>query len=59
MTSGSIARRYAKALFGLAVEQGRVEAWSDALVALQAAIDASPDLEDVLSRRRQRAKMDE
>lgn len=49
MTSGSIARRYAKALFGLAVEQGRVEAWSDALVSLQAAVDGSPDLNDVLS----------
>lgn len=49
MISGSIARRYARALFGLAVEQGRVEAWSDALVALQAAVDGSPDLQDVLS----------
>jgi F-type H+-transporting ATPase subunit delta len=49
MTSGSIARRYAKALFGLAVEQDRVEPWSDALVALQAAVDGSPDLLDVLS----------
>lgn len=49
MTSGSIARRYAKALFGLADEQGRVEAWSDALERLQAAVDGSPDLQDVLS----------
>jgi F-type H+-transporting ATPase subunit delta len=49
MTSGSIARRYVRALFGLAVEQDRVEAWSDALVALQAAVDGSPDLKDVLS----------
>jgi F-type H+-transporting ATPase subunit delta len=48
MIVGSIARRYAKALFGLALEQGRVEAWSDALVALQGAIDGSPDLQDVL-----------
>lgn len=48
MIVGSIARRYAKALFGLAVEQGRVEAWSDALLALQGAIDGSPDLRDVL-----------
>jgi F-type H+-transporting ATPase subunit delta len=48
MIVGSIARRYAKALFGLAQEQGRVEAWSDALVALQGAIDSSPDLQDVL-----------
>jgi F-type H+-transporting ATPase subunit delta len=48
MIVGSIARRYAKALFGLAVEQGRVEAWSDALVALQGAVDSSPDLQDVL-----------
>lgn len=49
MIMGSIARRYAKALFGLAVEQGRVESWSDALVALQGAIDGSADLQDVLS----------
>lgn len=48
MIVGSIARRYAKALFGLALEQGRVEAWSDALVTLQGAIDGSPDLQDVL-----------
>ena len=48
MIVGSIARRYAKALFGLAVEQGRVEAWSDALVALQGAVDGSPELQDVL-----------
>jgi F-type H+-transporting ATPase subunit delta len=49
MIMGSIARRYAKALFGLAVEQNRVEAWSDALVALQKAVDDSADLQDVLS----------
>jgi F-type H+-transporting ATPase subunit delta len=49
MITGSIARRYAKALFGLATEQGRLEAWSDALVALQGAVDGSPDLQDVLS----------
>jgi F-type H+-transporting ATPase subunit delta len=48
MIVGSIARRYAKALFGLALEQGRVEPWSDALVALQGAIDGSADLQDVL-----------
>jgi len=48
MLMGSIARRYAKALFGLALEQSRVEAWSDALVALQAAVDASPELQDIL-----------
>ncbi len=48
MLMGSIARRYAKALFGLAADSGRVEAWSDALVALQGAIDGSPDLQDVL-----------
>jgi F-type H+-transporting ATPase subunit delta len=49
MITGSIARRYAKALFGLATEQDRLEVWSDALVALQEAIDGSPDLQDVLS----------
>ncbi len=49
MITGSIARRYARALFSLAVETNRVEAWSDALQALQAVIDGSPDLRDVLS----------
>src|SRR5512146_2687585 len=49
MIMGSIARRYARALFSLAVEADRVEAWSDALLALQAVIDGSPDLRDVLS----------
>jgi F-type H+-transporting ATPase subunit delta len=49
MIVGSIARRYAKALFGLAVEKGRVEPWSDSLLALKQAVDASHDLRDVLS----------
>jgi F-type H+-transporting ATPase subunit delta len=49
MIMGSIARRYARALFSLAVEKDRVEPWSDALLALQAVIDGSPDLRDVLS----------
>lgn len=49
MITGSIARRYAKALFSLAVESGRVEPWARSLDALQAAVDASPDLRDVLS----------
>jgi F-type H+-transporting ATPase subunit delta len=49
MIMGSIARRYAKALFGLAVETGRVEAWSSSLTALKGAIESSPDLRDVLS----------
>jgi len=48
MISGSIGRRYAKALFSLAVEQNRVEAWSDSLRALKATIDGSAELRDVL-----------
>src|SRR5512133_1871523 len=48
MIVGSIARRYAKALFELAVEQGKVEAWSSALASLQRAIESSPELRDVL-----------
>ena len=48
MIVGSIARRYAKALFDLAVEQGKVEAWSQSLAALQEAVGASPELNDVL-----------
>jgi F-type H+-transporting ATPase subunit delta len=49
MIMGSIARRYAKALFTLAAEMGRVEPWSDALQALKQAVEGSPDLVDVLS----------
>jgi F-type H+-transporting ATPase subunit delta len=48
MIPGSIARRYAKALFSLAVEKARIEPWSDSLVALGKAIDASSELRDVL-----------
>jgi F-type H+-transporting ATPase subunit delta len=49
MLMGSIARRYARALFSLAVEQGRVEPWNDALQVLKNAVEGSPDLRDVLS----------
>jgi F-type H+-transporting ATPase subunit delta len=48
MIVGSIARRYAKALFDLAVEQGKVEAWAQALGALQQAVESSAELSDVL-----------
>lgn len=48
MIVGSIARRYAKALFDLAVEQGKIEAWAESLATLQDAVDASPELRDVL-----------
>jgi F-type H+-transporting ATPase subunit delta len=48
MIPGSIARRYAKALFGLAVEKGRTEPWSDSLLALGQAIEGSTELRDVL-----------
>ncbi len=49
MIMGSIARRYAKALFSLAAETGRVEAWASSLLSLKAAVEGSPDLRDVLS----------
>jgi F-type H+-transporting ATPase subunit delta len=49
MIIGSIARRYAKALFGLAVEMGRVEPWNESLQALKEVVQGSPDLVDVLS----------
>ncbi|BDG09707.1 F0F1 ATP synthase subunit delta [Anaeromyxobacter paludicola] len=48
MILGSIARRYAQALFDLAVEQGRVEQWSDALAAFKQAVESSAELRDVL-----------
>jgi F-type H+-transporting ATPase subunit delta len=49
MIMGSIARRYAKALFSLAVEQKSVEAWNDRLLELGKAVDEASDLRDVLS----------
>jgi F-type H+-transporting ATPase subunit delta len=48
MISGSIGRRYDKALFALAVDQNRVEPWSDSLQALKASIAGSAELRDVL-----------
>ena len=48
MIVGSISRRYAKALFDLAVEAGKVEAWTDGLVALKKAVDSSPELRELL-----------
>jgi F-type H+-transporting ATPase subunit delta len=48
MIVGSIARRYAKALFELAVEQGKVDRWAQHLAALEEAVAASPELRDVL-----------
>ncbi|HSN91686.1 MAG TPA: F0F1 ATP synthase subunit delta [Anaeromyxobacteraceae bacterium] len=48
MVTGSIARRYAKALFSLALESARVEQWADALLALKGAVASSPELRDVL-----------
>ncbi len=48
MIVGSIARRYARALFDLALEQNKVEAWADALASLKQAVEASAELRDVL-----------
>ncbi len=49
MDSGSVARRYAKALFGLAVEGGRVEAWSEVLGALAKVLREAPDVAEALA----------
>ena len=46
MIVGSIARRYAKALFSLADEQGQVEQWSLGLDALGQALQDHPELRD-------------
>ncbi len=48
MIVGSIARRYAKALFDLAVEANKVEAWSTTLLSLRQSVAASEELRDVL-----------
>ena len=49
MITGSIARRYARALFGLAEEKGRIEPWLDGLGALEKAIADSAELRDALA----------
>ena len=49
MIVGSIARRYAKALFSLADEQGQVEKWSSGLDGLGRALASSPELRETLS----------
>ncbi len=49
MITGSIARRYAKALFALAEEKGRVEPWLESLTALERAVSGSGELQDALS----------
>ncbi|HET7753325.1 MAG TPA: ATP synthase F1 subunit delta [Anaeromyxobacteraceae bacterium] len=48
MIVGSIARRYARALFDLALEQGRVEAWAESLSTLRDVVEDSEELTDVL-----------
>jgi F-type H+-transporting ATPase subunit delta len=48
MIVGSIARRYARALFALAQEQGQVEAWADSLTTLRDVVEDSEELKDVL-----------
>ena len=49
MIAGSIARRYAKALFELAVEAGRIDAWSQALAVVKRAVEGSAELREVLA----------
>lgn len=49
MITGSIARRYAKALFALAEEKGRVEPWLEALAGLEQAVAGSAELRDALA----------
>jgi F-type H+-transporting ATPase subunit delta len=48
MIVGSIPRRYARALFELAVEQGKVEPWAESLASLKQAVESSDELRDVL-----------
>jgi F-type H+-transporting ATPase subunit delta len=49
MIVGSIARRYAKALFGLAADRGRIEQWSQGLEAMKTAVEDSHELREVLA----------
>jgi len=48
MISSAIARRYAKALFSLAADSGRIEQWSEGLQAVRAALAGSPELREAL-----------
>jgi F-type H+-transporting ATPase subunit delta len=48
MVSGSVARRYAKALFSLALELGKVDAWAEALERLGKVLREEPELEELL-----------
>jgi len=48
MDSGSVARRYAKALFALAVEKGRVEPWTEALEALAKVLSDAPEVAEAV-----------
>lgn len=49
MVTGSVSRRYAKALFSLALESGRVETWTESLHSFRDAIRGAPDLRDVFA----------
>ena len=49
MIVGSIARRYAKALFSLADEQGQVEQWAQGLDALGQALESHRELRETLA----------
>lgn len=49
MIVGSIARRYAKALFDLAAEANQVDAWAQSLVSLKKAVESSPELAALLT----------
>ncbi len=49
MSTGAIARRYARALFSLSVEMNRVEPWAKGLDAIHAALAGSADLRVVLT----------
>ena len=48
MEAGSVARRYARALLGLAVDGGKLEAWSGALGTLAGALEADRHLGETL-----------
>ncbi len=48
MTSTVIARRYAKALFAAAKEEGKLEAFSQALKEIDAFLEENPDIESTL-----------
>ncbi len=56
MIAGTLSRRYAKALFGLAQDSGRADAWAGQLEKVRGAITGSAELAEVLLEGREASR---